>query len=1169
MGYRFVHLRIRSDYSLSDGLVRVDDLVAAGVARGDLAFALTDRDNLSALIRFYSACLKGGIKPIAGADVAVADGDETCRVLLLAQDGEGYRNLVTLLSRAHLARAAAGGVLIERGWLEAAHAGLIVLSGAREGDIGQALLSGREDVAAERLRRWRQVFGDRFYLEVQRTGRAGDEECLHATVALATAHGAAVVATNDVCFLAADDFEAHETRVCIQDGRTLNDPRRPRRYSAEQYLKTSAAMVALFDDLPEAVAQTVAIAERCSLQLVLDTPSLPRFRVPDGSNTDDWFVGAARAGFEARFGSRFGGGRDGDAAAAAQYRERLELEVRTIVDMGFASYLLIVQEFVAWASANGIPVGPGRGSCVGSLVCCALGITEPDPIAYGLLFERFLNPERVSLPDIDIDFCMDRRDRVIAHVADTYGHDAVAQIMTFGTLAARAAVRDVARAQGKPYGLADRLAKMIPYEVGMTLAKARASEADLDALIAGDDEVAEIWEMAEKLEGVVRSVGRHAAGVVIAPTKLTDFVPLAADEDGGGLVTQFDKDDVERAGLVKFDFLGLKTLTVIDWALAGINAERAARGEAALDLSGIPLDDAATFALLARSATTGIFQLESSGMKELIRRLKPDSFEDVIALMALYRPGPLNSGMVDDYVDRKHGRAPVAYPHPVLEPVLAPTYGVILYQEQVMQIAQVLSGYSLGGADLLRRAMGKKKADEMAEQRHAFVAGAVERGVAAEQASHIFDLVEKFAGYGFNKSHSVGYAVITYRTAWLKAHHPAHFMAALMTADIHDTDKLFGLVDECRRGLSLEVLPPDIASSGHGFTVAAGSGGRQAVRYGLGAIKGLGQGAVEEVLRLRRERPFAGLADFCQRLHGRLNQRALEALARAGALDSLVTGAADEAAPGARDAAAVAGAANAARAALLASLPSHVQAAEQAGRSQAMGLGDLFGGVEAGELALVAAPPLTDRERLKFEKEALGLYLTGHPMDGLAVETDAFVSARLSQVVPNGRPQVVAGIVVGMRTVRVRDEPAAVLTLEDGGGRIDVRVYGQLFQARRALLVEGGVLIAEGIVEDDEYSGGRRLRAQSLWTMSEARRRFGEEIRIRLPCGAGADDIAHGLERLLGPYRAAGCPVAVEVSLDSVTGIVRLGSDWQVEPTDELIESLVARFGAGSASVVY
>jgi DNA polymerase-3 subunit alpha len=837
----FVHLRLHTEYSLLDGIVRVPELMTAVAAAGMPAVALTDQSNLFAMVKFYKEALGAGVKPLIGVDALIREAGERAppaRVTFLCQNLTGYRHLTQLVTRSFLEGQQRGAPMLDRSWLERdVLAGLIVLSGGHEGDIGQAFARGKEDEALRCLARWQSLCGDRFYLEVQRTGRAGEGVVTEAVLEMARERGVAAVATNDVRFLTRAEFDAHEARVCIHDGALLADANRPRRYSEEQYLKTPAEMALLFADAPALLENTLEVAKRCSLQIKLGSSMLPAYPVPAGITTEQFLIEEAERGLDGRLAQA----REflGVTRAPEPYRERLALELGVIGKMGFAGYFLIVADFIRWARDNGVPVGPGRGSGAGSLVAFALGITDLDPIEHDLLFERFLNPERVSMPDFDVDFCMDGRDRVIDYVAKKYGRERVSQIITYGTLAAKAVIRDVGRVLGHNYGYVDKIAKLIPFEIGITLDKALSQEEELKRLYETDGEVRELIDLARSLEGLARNAGTHAGGVVIAPSVLTDFTPLYCEEGSNTPVTQFDKDDVEAAGLVKFDFLGLRTLTIIDWAVRDINAEREKGGEPQLVISALPMEDEATYALLKSTRTTAVFQLESRGMKDLIRRLQPDRFGDIVALVALFRPGPLQSGMVDDFIVRKHDTtgAAIDYLHPDLKPVLEATYGVILYQEQVMQIAQILAGYTLGGADLLRRAMGKKKAEEMAEQRSVFVSGAVARGVPEARATMIFDLMEKFAGYGFNKSHSAAYALLSYQTAWLKAHYPAAFMAAVLSSDMDKTDKVVTLIDECA-SMGLCVEPPDVNESVFAFRVA----GPRSIRYGMGAIKGVGGG---------------------------------------------------------------------------------------------------------------------------------------------------------------------------------------------------------------------------------------------------------------------------------------------------------------------------------------
>ncbi len=1150
----FVHLHLHSEYSLSDGTIRVKSLVEAAAAAGMPAVAVTDQSNLFAMVKFYRAALQAGIKPIIGVDLWLSDGyhGQPASLVLLCQDHGGYLNLTRLISRAYLEGQQQGVPRIRRDWLEGASDGLIALSGGRCGDVGQALLSGNVDEARRLAAGWAALFPDRYYLELQRTGREQEEDYLHAAVELALAQDLPVVASNDVRFLTADGFEAHEARVCIHEGRTLDDKRRIHHYSEQQYLRSPEEMAQLFADIPEALANSVEIARRCNLELTLGKNVLPEFPIPEGMSTADYFSQEARAGLERRLAELFGERPDELLARRPAYEERLEHELQVIIGMGFPGYFLIVADFIRWARDNGVPVGPGRGSGAGSLVAYVLGITNLDPIQYDLLFERFLNPERVSLPDFDVDFCMEGRDRVIDYVAQRYGRERVSQIITYGSMAAKAVVRDVGRVLGHPYGLVDQIAKLIPFELGMTLEKALEQEEQLRQRYQEDEEVHTLIELARSLEGLARNAGKHAGGVVIAPGPLTDFTPLYCEQGSNTPVTQFDKDDVEAIGLVKFDFLGLRTLTIIDWALKTINAQCRAAGQAQVDIDHIHLDDGPTYTLLKESATTAVFQLESRGMKELIKRLRPDCFEDIVALVALFRPGPLQSGMVDDFIDRKHGRARVNYPHPDLEPVLKPTYGVILYQEQVMQIAQVLAGYSLGQADLLRRAMGKKKPEEMAKQREIFLSGARERGIDEQQAAHIFDLMEKFAGYGFNKSHSAAYALIAYQTAWLKAHYPAAFMAAVLSSDMDNTDKVVMLIDECRT-MGLAVKPPDINLCDYAFTVSD----QQTIRYGLGAIKGVGSAALDSIIAERRAHgPYADLFDLCRRIDLRkANRRVLEALIRAGALDSL-----DE---------------NRARS--MARLTNALQAAERHLRDQAVGQNDLFGGVISAAPDAVAAvpevevPPWSEEQRLRGEKETLGLYLTGHPIQRYEAELARFITARISELNP-GREQsvLIAGLVVAIRTMNSRrGDRIAFVTLDDRSGRIDLAVFAEAYRRYRDLISKDRLIVVSGTVSVDEYSGGFRMSVDEVYDIDQAREIYAKRLEIDLDRQQLSQDVSRSLAEVLQPFREGDCPVWIKYLNGRARASLALGQEWRVHPTDELIHRLSEVAGADGVRIVY
>lgn len=1159
---QFVHLRVHSEFSLFDGLVRVKELVKAAAQDGMPAVALTDQTNLYALVKFYKAALGGGVKPICGVDFWVLDDENPdlppFQLTLLVRTGQGYRNLMELVSRAYaegqnidLERA-----LIRKSWIAEKAAGLIALSGGRKGEVGRLLLAEHAG-ASDTLQSWMSIFPNAFYLEVQRTGRPDEETLLHRTVELAAAAGCPIVATNEVMFIKADDFEAHEARVCINQGRTLEDPTRPRDYSEQQYFRSTEEMVELFSDLPSALANTLAIAQRCNIEIELGTYYLPRFPIPEGVLMDDYFRAVSKKGLEERLDFLLDRNAPDFEEKRKPYDERLEFELDIIIQMGFPGYFLIVMDFIQWGKDNGIPVGPGRGSGAGSLVAYVLKITDLDPLEYDLLFERFLNPERVSMPDFDIDFCMDNRDRVIDYVARTYGRDAVSQIITFGTMAAKAVVRDVARVQGKAFGLADRLSKLIPFEVGMTLSKAWEQEEQLREFVESSEEAQEIMEMAYKLEGVTRGVGKHAGGVVIAPTKLTDFSATYCDSEGQGLVTQFDKNDVEEAGLVKFDFLGLRTLTIIDWALETINKVKAQQGEDPVVIEAIDLEDSKVYDLLKRAETTAVFQLESSGMKDLIRRLLPSRFEDIVALVALFRPGPLQSGMVDDFINRKHGRAEMAWPHPdyqldSLQPVLEPTYGIILYQEQVMQIAQVMAGYTLGGADMLRRAMGKKKPEEMAKQRHLFIEGSSSQGIDEKLAGNIFDLVEKFAGYGFNKSHSAAYALVSYQTAWLKTYYPAPFMAAVMSSDMQNTEKVVIFIEECRQ-MKLEVLLPDVNLSEFKFTVSP----QNQVVYGLGAVKGVGEGPVEGIVKAREEGPFVDLFDFCKRVGSkRLNKRVLESLVKSGALDKLGPN----------------------RAVLWASISAALQAADQEARNQDAGMFDLFGGEPEPEhadpfQAFRNAREWSDKERLQGEKETLGLYVTGHPIDEYEWELRNFVSRKLVELQPaRGRTQKMAGLVVDLRLKKTkRGETLCFVTLDDRSARIDVTLFGEAYENARRMIAKDQVLVIEGEVANDDYNGGLKVRGQSVLSVAEARVRFAEKLVIDCDANRLKPRELKQLSETLARFKPLHQGVVVELAYvcDAARGRLRLGENWTVLPQDELILALKEQFGNPAVQLEY
>ncbi|HET6432287.1 DNA polymerase III subunit alpha [Dyella sp.] len=1171
MSARYAHLHLHSEYSLVDSTIRIKALVEACVRADMPAVALTDECNMFALVKFYKACSAAGIKPIGGCDLWIASPDDPrpWRMTVLCQNRPGYLNLSRMVSRAWRDGQHGGKALVEAAWLTPeASDGLIALLG-RDSEIGRIALNQGVDAASARLRPLTRLFPDRLYLELTRCGRENEELWNTAALALATELNLPVIASNDVRFLRQDDFEAHEARVCINQGRVLADPKRPRDYSDQQYLKTPDEMATLFADLPEALENTVELAKRCNLELQFGTYYLPDFPVPEGYDLDSYIRELSRQGLKERLAAApLAAGK-----TLADYEARLERELDVIVKMGFPGYFLIVADFINWGKQNGIPVGPGRGSGAGSLVAWVLKITDLDPLQFELLFERFLNPERVSMPDFDIDFCMDRRDEVIDYVARKYGRDHVSQIITYGSMAAKAVLRDSGRVLGMGYNAVDRIAKLIPprpldLTLNDALGRSEKSKKEPDRVVRefcelyeqDEDEARPLIDLALKLENLTRNAGKHAGGVVIAPTPLTDFAPLYSEPGGGGVVTQYDKDDVEAVGLVKFDFLGLRTLTIIDWAVKAINARRAETGEAPLDISQLPLDDPKPYELLKKAQTVAVFQLESSGMQRMLKDAKPDRFEDIIALVALYRPGPMD--LIPSFVARKHGREEVEYPDPRVEPILKETYGIMVYQEQVMQMAQIVGGYSLGGADLLRRAMGKKKVEEMAKERAKFREGAAKDGLTGDKADSIFDLMEKFAGYGFNKSHAAAYALVSYQTAWLKAHYPAEFMAATISSDMDNTDKAVTFLDESR-AIGITVMPPDVNASEFMF-VATGS---KTIQYGLGAIKGVGQGVCEAIVAERAHGPYTDLADFCRRVDPtKLNRRVLEALIYSGALDALAP----------------------TRASLMLQLPDAMKAAEQHLRDKQSGQNDMFGAAMGAitpvvQIDLPTAPEWPLEDMLKGERDTLGHYLSGHPTDPWKDELAQLSTCPLGEIVdryqpPRPRknddgeanrfrrgpdtPWTVAGMVTA---VRKRGDSDAFVRLEDGSGTIEVSFFGELFQQVAPLLVRDEMLIVEGGLRIDDFSGGGfQVRARSAVTLADACRRHARLLRLKLN-GVTADFPAQ-LQRTLAGFRGGRASVMLHGYHNrDAQADLELGEDWRVEAVPDLLRAVRALPGVEAA----
>ncbi|BBN59532.1 DNA polymerase III subunit alpha [Hydrogenovibrio marinus] len=1145
---QFVHLHVHSEYSVVDATLRVKRAVALAKQHQQPAMALTDQRNMFALVKFYTAAMGEGIKPIIGADIEVeAEDGNVFKVVCLCQNEQGYLNLSHLISMGYLKNQKLIDndmkALVKQEWLQDRNEGLIILSGGVHGDVGQALLAEKPNLAATRTTWWQKYFPDRFYLELTRTGRPQEEQYVALAVEVAHRYDLPVVATNDVCFESPDDFDAHEVRVCIHDGNVLDDPNRPKRYSEQQYFRSTEEMVALFQDVPEAIENTVEIAKRCNVDLTLGTYFLPDFPVPEGMTMDEYFIQSSQQGLEERLQFLFGYlSADEFKEKRKEYDERLKFELDIILQMGFPGYFFIVADFIQWGKNHQVPVGPGRGSGAGSLVAYALKITDLDPLEYDLLFERFLNPERVSMPDFDVDFCMDRRDEVIDYVSRQYGQDHVSQIVTFGTMAAKAVVRDVGRVLGLGYGMVDGIAKLIPNDLGIKLAAALEQEEMLQARYDEEEDVQQLLDLALKLEGTVRNTGKHAGGVVIGPKPLDEFCPVLCEPDGSSVVTQLDKNDVETAGLVKFDFLGLRTLTIIDWALQSINEGKQKGDEGFVEIERIPLDDMATFDLIKTGRTTGVFQLESSGMQNLIVRLRPDCFEDIIALVALFRPGPLESGMVDNFIARKHGREQVSYPdaqyqHMSLQPILEPTYGVILYQEQVMQIAQVLAGYTLGGADMLRRAMGKKKPEEMAKQRSVFEEGAIKNGVDGNLAMKIFDLVEKFAGYGFNKSHSAAYALVSYQSAWLKTHYPAEFMAAQISSDMDNTDKVVHMVNECYQ-MGLEIDAPDVNLGQIHFKAVKGE---KRLRYGLGAIKGVGESALEGMIQEREQNgPFKDLFDFCMRVNKKVNKRVIEALVFSGAFDSL----------------------HGNRNAMLESIGIALQKAEQKQKDEEAGQTDLFGDSAAFESEnaseLVKVNELPEKQRLKAEKDVLGLYLSGHPIAAYREELSKLVDANLADLKPEKwAKKWVAGLIVESRAkVTKSGSKMGFVSLDDQTARLEVVLRPAVFESSREILEPDNIVMVYGEISEDTFNGGIKLDAEQVVTLAESRIEKARAIKVLAHKPLNVAEI-HELQSIMLPSRSEqGLPLVVDYQNGNAKAQLISQEGFIYYPDDALLEAL-------------
>ncbi|CAN1515632.1 DnaE DNA polymerase III, alpha subunit [Methylophilaceae bacterium] len=1144
----FVHLRCHSEYSITDGIVRIDDYIDKASSQDMPALGLTDLNNVFGLVKFYKAAREKGIKAILGADLWIENEinrDQPYRILALCQNDKGYLALSEILTRAYLENQYRGRVEVKKSWLLEKNEGLIILSGASMGDVGQAILQEHTDIAMNAMKEWATHFKNRFYIEIQRIAEGDDKKnearFINQSLSLATSLDIPVVATQPIQFMDQDDYRAHEARTCIAEGFIMADSRRPKLFSHEQYFKNEVEMTALFSDIPEALQNSVEIAKRCNFEFTLGKNYLPDFPTPNQEKLEDFLISESKKGLEVRLKELFPD--EGKRHEVRQeYDARILFETSIINQMGFAGYFLIVADFINWAKNNEVPVGPGRGSGAGSLVAYSLGVTDLDPIQYQLLFERFLNPDRVSMPDFDIDFCQEGRDRVIDYVKQKYGAGSVSQIVTFGTMAARAVIRDVGRVLDLPFNFVDGIAKLIPMELGITLDDALNKEPQLQDRYNKEEEVKELIDLALRLEGVVRNVGMHAGGVLIAPGKISNFTPIYCQANGDSLVSQFDKDDIEALGLVKFDFLGLRTLTILAMALKNANILRATDNLTPLNLNHLPLNDKTVFQLLKSANTTAVFQLESRGMKDMLKQAKPDCFEDIVALVALYRPGPMD--LIPDFCKRKHGQQRIVYPHPSTESILKETYGIAVYQEQVMQIAQAVAGYSLGAADLLRRAMGKKKVEEMDAQREGFIAGSLKNGLNERQARELFDLLEKFAGYGFNKSHAAAYAMVAYQTAYLKTHYPAAFLAASMSADMNNTDNIQIFFEDCKPN-GVELLPPDINQSGFEFIPT----NTTQILYGLGAIKGTGLAAIELILESRESKgSFKSLFDFCARLDLRkVNRRVVESLIRGGAFDTLEPN----------------------RASLLASVNLAITAAEQGKANIAQN--SLFGEEQTQKVDMVHVDPWTPQQKLQEEKAALGFYFSGHPFTFFEKRVRPFIKTQIKELKPQEQPYVIAGVIVAIRIRMTARGKMAIVTLDDAISRVDVVVGNELLTQSQRLVQEDQLLIVEGRVSHDDFTGGIRVTARKLFDLATARNQFAHHLKIS--CNGQSD--ANKLREMLKPYCGhpqhdlKRCRVKIDYHNDLGHVELLLGREWQVDLHDELLDRLTQWLSEENVKILY
>jgi len=1140
----FSHLRISSEFSISQGLLTINQIVDCAQKNNIPSVALTDKSNMFAMVKFFNKCEAAGIKPISGSSIRVIfDGDDSSHDLLcLAKNNDGHRNLMQVISSAHN-NYNYQSPIINFDDLKTFKDDIVVISGGKDSHIYELSKQNKLEEIENKIDDFLMVFKDDFFIEVQKTNRPDEIDYFSNILPLSSKKGVPLIATNDVLFAKKDDYEIHETKVCINTGKTLNDPNREKPFSNEQYFKSSDEMQKLFNGFDELIDNTNEVAKKCNVSLHTKGYFLPEYPVPKEHDFDSFLVDLSTKRLSSLI-DKF------EKAKQTTYLQRLEYELNQIKKMGFSSYFLIVYDFIQWSKDNDVPVGPGRGSGAGSLVAYSLGITTLDPIDHGLLFERFLNPERISMPDFDIDFCMEKRDSVIDYVSKKYGADAVSQIATFGTMAARAVVRDVARAMGKPYALGDRISKMIPFAPGMTLDRAKEEQPVFAQAAKNDAEVREVVDLAYKLEGIARNVGKHAGGVVIAPGSLSDFCPIYNDRQSSSVMTQYDKDDVEKIGLVKFDFLGLRTLTVIDKALKSININLKNK----LDLDNIPMDDQKVFDLLSSGKTMAVFQLESTGMRDLIKKLKPTKFEEITALLALYRPGPLNSGMHTTFVDRKHGKSPVTYPHELLEPVLSETYGVIVYQEQVMESARVLAGYSMGEADILRRVMGKKKIEEMEEQREIFVKGCEKNSIPEKKANKIFELIEQFAEYGFNKSHSAAYAVISYQTAFLKTYYPEHFMAAVLSTELGNTDKIHALIQECKR-MGIKVLKPNILTSNKMFLVNNNSD----IEYGLGAIKGVADAFIQHVCQVRKSNEFNDLWDFSKKVDIKLGgKKSLEALSQSGAFDSIAPS----------------------RSVAVSCIEDMLKDGSNNSSKQTAMSGDLFSSLNESFDPYEKYKNITDiglSELLSLEKKSLGYYLSGHPVNAIEKKINKLRSKTISKLDHDTKKASIVCLVNSVRQIKdKKGKPLTFINFDDGTGVMDGVVPSEVLDNCHTILKEGQILIVKGVVEIDDYRSKElgdamfRMRVKEVHSLDAELSKKVKDVVINLEESEliSLDEFSDKLEKVKREFwTTSGCNLFVKVITKDSEAIIDVGEKFRFEPTIENLNFLDDIFGKNALEI--